>query len=51
MNNPAFVLPDAMKGIGAIFKAVDRGGISHGVTNLFNRLNAAIKEPAGTSCT
>lgn len=29
MTNPAFVLPDGMKGIGAIFKAVNQGGISH----------------------
>ncbi|MEW2354601.1 carboxymuconolactone decarboxylase family protein [Spirillospora sp. NPDC029432] len=29
MTNPAFVLPDGMKGIGAIFKAVNAGGISH----------------------
>ncbi|NUR93224.1 MAG: carboxymuconolactone decarboxylase family protein [Nonomuraea sp.] len=29
MKNPAFVLPDGMKGIGAIFKAVNQGGISH----------------------
>ncbi|MEV5574778.1 carboxymuconolactone decarboxylase family protein [Spirillospora sp. NPDC052269] len=29
MKNPAFVLPDAMKGIGAIFKAVNQGGLSH----------------------
>lgn len=28
MKNPAFVLPDAMKGIGSIFKAVSQGGIS-----------------------
>jgi len=29
MKNPAFVLTDAMKGIGSIFKAVNTGGISH----------------------
>ncbi|MEU4579720.1 carboxymuconolactone decarboxylase family protein [Nonomuraea sp. NPDC023979] len=29
MTNPAYVLPDGMKGIGAIFKAVGQGGISH----------------------
>ncbi|MEQ4724664.1 carboxymuconolactone decarboxylase family protein [Nonomuraea sp. B19D2] len=29
MTNPAFVLPDGMKGIGAIFKAANQGGISH----------------------
>jgi AhpD family alkylhydroperoxidase len=29
MTNPAFVLPDGMKGIGSIFKAVNAGGISH----------------------
>ncbi|HUR07075.1 MAG TPA: carboxymuconolactone decarboxylase family protein [Nonomuraea sp.] len=29
MTDPAFVLPDGMKGIGAIFKAVDQGGLSH----------------------
>ncbi|MEV3986218.1 carboxymuconolactone decarboxylase family protein [Nonomuraea sp. NPDC049758] len=28
MKNPAFVLPDGMKGIGAIFKAVNQGGLS-----------------------
>ncbi|MGN9841307.1 carboxymuconolactone decarboxylase family protein [Nonomuraea sp. H19] len=28
MTNPAFVLPDGMKGIGAIFKAIGQGGIS-----------------------
>ncbi|MEV6396669.1 carboxymuconolactone decarboxylase family protein [Streptomyces sp. NPDC051907] len=28
MTNPAFVLPDGIKGIGAIFKAIDQGGIS-----------------------
>jgi AhpD family alkylhydroperoxidase len=28
MTNPAFVLPDGMKGIGSIFKAVNAGGIS-----------------------
>ncbi|WP_245679329.1 carboxymuconolactone decarboxylase family protein [Actinomadura hibisca] len=28
MTNPAFVLPDAMKGIGGIFKAVNAGGVS-----------------------
>ena len=27
MQNPAFVLPDAMKGIGSIMKAVNTGGI------------------------
>ncbi|WP_234443881.1 carboxymuconolactone decarboxylase family protein [Streptomyces sp. NRRL B-24484] len=29
MRNPAFVLPDAMKGIGSIIKAVGQGGITH----------------------
>ena len=29
MKNPAFVLPDAMKGIGSIFKAVNAAGLSH----------------------
>ncbi|MFD0276911.1 carboxymuconolactone decarboxylase family protein [Kitasatospora sp. NPDC127111] len=29
MKNPAFVLPDATKGIGSIIKAVNQGGISH----------------------
>ncbi|WP_431043197.1 carboxymuconolactone decarboxylase family protein [Streptomyces sp. P1-3] len=29
MKNPAFVLPDGMKGIAAIFKAINQGGISH----------------------
>ncbi|MFI9814344.1 carboxymuconolactone decarboxylase family protein [Saccharothrix variisporea] len=29
MKNPAFVLPDGMKGIGAIFKAVNQGGLAH----------------------
>ncbi len=29
MTNPAFVLPDGMKGIGSIFKAINSGGISH----------------------
>src|SRR3954470_22664746 len=28
MTNPAYVLPDGMKGIGAIFKAINQGGIS-----------------------
>ncbi|MEV0407068.1 carboxymuconolactone decarboxylase family protein [Actinoallomurus sp. NPDC050550] len=28
MTNPAFVLPDGMKGIAAIFKAINAGGIS-----------------------
>lgn len=28
MTNPAYVLPDGMKGIGSIFKAVNSGGIS-----------------------
>ena len=28
MANPAFVLPDGMKGIGTLFKAVDAGGIT-----------------------
>ncbi|GIL31882.1 alkyl hydroperoxide reductase AhpD [Actinocatenispora comari] len=28
MKNPAFVLPDGMKGIGSIFKAVNQGGLS-----------------------
>ncbi|MEV4571500.1 carboxymuconolactone decarboxylase family protein [Nonomuraea sp. NPDC049419] len=31
MTNPAYVLPGGMKGIGAIFKAVNEGGISHEV--------------------
>ncbi|MFI0722753.1 carboxymuconolactone decarboxylase family protein [Streptomyces sp. NPDC021224] len=34
MKNPAFVLPDAMKGIGAIFKAVGAGGVSHELQEL-----------------
>jgi AhpD family alkylhydroperoxidase len=29
MTNPAYVLPDGMKGIGAIFKGINTGGISH----------------------
>ena len=29
MTNPAFLLPDGMKGIGGILKAVGTGGISH----------------------
>ncbi|SDI95926.1 alkylhydroperoxidase AhpD family core domain-containing protein [Actinokineospora alba] len=29
MKNPAFVLPDAIKGIGTMFKAINQGGISH----------------------
>ncbi|MEU6089912.1 carboxymuconolactone decarboxylase family protein [Streptomyces sp. NPDC047085] len=29
MKNPAFVLPDAMKGIGSIIKAIGQGGITH----------------------
>ncbi|MFG6202050.1 carboxymuconolactone decarboxylase family protein [Nonomuraea sp. JJY05] len=29
MTNPAFVPPGAMTGIGAIFTAVDQGGIPH----------------------
>lgn len=28
MKNPAFVLPDGMKGIGSIFKAVNQGGLA-----------------------
>jgi AhpD family alkylhydroperoxidase len=34
MKNPAFVLPDAMKGIGGIFKAINQGGISHELQEL-----------------
>ncbi|MET8863751.1 carboxymuconolactone decarboxylase family protein [Nonomuraea sp. NPDC004580] len=34
MTNPAYVLPGGMKGIGAIFKAVNEGGISHEVQEL-----------------
>jgi AhpD family alkylhydroperoxidase len=34
MKNPAFVLPDAMKGIGGIFKAVNQGDISHELQEL-----------------
>ena len=29
MKNPAYVLPDAMKGINAIFKATNSGGVAH----------------------
>jgi AhpD family alkylhydroperoxidase len=29
MTNPAYVLPDGLKGIGTIFKAINQGGISH----------------------
>jgi AhpD family alkylhydroperoxidase len=29
MKNPAFVLPDGMKGIGTLFKAINQGGLSH----------------------
>ncbi|MEU7900467.1 carboxymuconolactone decarboxylase family protein [Nonomuraea sp. NPDC049152] len=34
MKNPAMVLPDGMKGIGSIFKAVNQGGISHELQEL-----------------
>jgi AhpD family alkylhydroperoxidase len=29
MKNPAFVLPDGMKGIGTLFKAINSGGLPH----------------------
>ncbi|MFG3438261.1 carboxymuconolactone decarboxylase family protein [Nonomuraea sp. NPDC047897] len=29
MTNPAYVLPDGLKGIGTMFKAINQGGISH----------------------
>lgn len=28
VKNPAFVLPDGMKGIGTLFKAINQGGLS-----------------------
>ncbi|WP_244615862.1 carboxymuconolactone decarboxylase family protein [Stackebrandtia albiflava] len=34
MKNPAFVLPDGMKGIGALFKAIGAGGLSHAVQEI-----------------
>ncbi|GAA2745086.1 MULTISPECIES: carboxymuconolactone decarboxylase family protein [Kitasatospora] len=34
MTNPAYVLPDAMKGIGSILKAVNQGGISQELQEL-----------------
>lgn len=34
MTNPAFLLSDGMKGIGAIFKAVNTGGISHSLQEI-----------------
>ncbi|EPH44948.1 hypothetical protein STRAU_1975 [Streptomyces aurantiacus JA 4570] len=34
MKNPAFVLPDGIKGIGSIFKAINEGGISHELQEL-----------------
>ncbi|WFB08315.1 carboxymuconolactone decarboxylase family protein [Streptomyces sp. LX-29] len=29
MKNPAFVLADAMKGVGSLFKAINQGGLPH----------------------
>ncbi|GGS54950.1 carboxymuconolactone decarboxylase family protein [Actinokineospora fastidiosa] len=34
MTNPAYLLPDGLKGIGSIFKAVNAGGISHELQEL-----------------
>lgn len=34
MTNPAYVLPDGMKGIASIFKAVNTGGIPHELQEL-----------------
>jgi AhpD family alkylhydroperoxidase len=47
MTNPAYVLPDGMKGIASIFKAVNTGGIPHELQELVGLRASQIN---GASC-
>jgi hypothetical protein len=54
MNNPAVLLPDAMKALWALKSSTENGGIPATTLivaianiNVWNRLNVAVRQPVG----